>query len=143
MDHLGAAFLTAHKINHGIQLRKAPGLHYLYFLGQIGIAMSPLSNNKLFLDYNKNPFRKYFAQVMAYVAYCRRVVEGETIKFVFASCVSSPDLRLFLAFRLLPAGIERVAVHRRPFAAARDQRAADGRVLGGLASVEAQRRGHV
>jgi AMP deaminase len=63
VDHLGAAFLTAHKINHGIQLRKAPGLHYLYFLAQIGIAMSPLSNNKLFLDYNKNPFRKYFAQV--------------------------------------------------------------------------------
>jgi AMP deaminase len=24
--------------------------------------MSPLSNNKLFLDYNKNPFPKYFKQ---------------------------------------------------------------------------------
>ena len=37
-------------------------LQYLYYLSQIGIAMSPLSNNKLFLDYSKNPFPKYFAQ---------------------------------------------------------------------------------
>lgn len=61
-SHLAAAFLTADKINHGILLRKAPGLQYLYYLRQIGIAMSPLSNNKLFLDYSKNPFPKYFAQ---------------------------------------------------------------------------------
>jgi len=46
----------------GIQLRKAPGLHYLYYLTQIGLAMSPLSNNKLFLDYNRSPFHKYFKQ---------------------------------------------------------------------------------
>lgn len=25
--------------------------------------MSPLSNNKLFLDYHRNPFIKYFSQV--------------------------------------------------------------------------------
>jgi AMP deaminase len=62
VDHLTSCFLVANKINHGIQLRKAPGLHYLYYLCQIGLAMSPLSNNKLFLDYNKNPFKKYFAQ---------------------------------------------------------------------------------
>jgi AMP deaminase len=49
-------------VNHGILLRKAPALHYLYYLSQVGIAMSPLSNNKLFLDYNKNPFPKYFKQ---------------------------------------------------------------------------------
>lgn len=64
VDHLTSCFLVANKINHGIQLRKAPGLHYLYYLCQIGLAMSPLSNNKLFLDYNKNPFKKYFAQGM-------------------------------------------------------------------------------
>ena len=52
----------AHQINHGILLRKNPALQYLYYLSQIGIAMSPLSNNKLFLDYNKNPFPKYFNQ---------------------------------------------------------------------------------
>lgn len=39
-----------------------PGLQYLYYLKQIGVAMSPLSNNKLFLDYAKNPFPRYFAQ---------------------------------------------------------------------------------
>jgi AMP deaminase len=43
-------------------LRKVPALQYLYYLSQVGIAMSPLSNNKLFLDYNKNPFPKYFYQ---------------------------------------------------------------------------------
>lgn len=63
-DHLVSAYLLAHQINHGILLRKAPGLQYLYYLSQIGIAMSPLSNNKLFLDYNKNPFPKYFRQGM-------------------------------------------------------------------------------
>lgn len=62
IDHLVAAYLLAHQINHGIQLRKNPSLHYLYYLSQIGIAMSPLSNNKLFLEYNKNPFPKYFYQ---------------------------------------------------------------------------------
>ena len=29
---------------------------------QIGLCMSPLSNNSLFLDYNKNPFPEYFAR---------------------------------------------------------------------------------
>lgn len=62
LDHLTAAYLLAHQINHGILLRKLPGLQYLYYLSQIGIAVSPLSNNKLFLDYNKNPFPKYFRQ---------------------------------------------------------------------------------
>ena len=40
------------------------GLQYLYYLKQIGVALSPLSNNKLFLDYAKNPFPRYFAQGM-------------------------------------------------------------------------------
>ncbi len=43
-DHLAAAFLTAESINHGINLRKLPSLQYLYYLAQIGLAMSPLSN---------------------------------------------------------------------------------------------------
>jgi AMP deaminase len=42
--------------------KQTPALQYLYYLSQIGIAMSPLSNNKLFLDYSKNPFPRYFAQ---------------------------------------------------------------------------------
>lgn len=62
LDHLVATYLCADEINHGILLRKLPGLHYLYYLSQVGVAVSPLSNNKLFLDYNRNPFPKYFAQ---------------------------------------------------------------------------------
>ena len=60
MDHLTAAFLLTKKINHGIQLRRSPPLQYLYYLARMGIAMSPLSNNRLFLDFSKSPFPKYF-----------------------------------------------------------------------------------
>ncbi|KAL0584382.1 hypothetical protein ABG067_005733 [Albugo candida] len=61
-EHLAATFLTANGINHGITLRKAVALQYLYYLTQIGIAMSPLSNNRLFLDYHRNPFPIYHAR---------------------------------------------------------------------------------
>lgn len=60
IDHLAATFLTAHNIAHGINLRKSPVLQYLYYLAQIGLAMSPLSNNSLFLDYHRNPFPTFF-----------------------------------------------------------------------------------
>ncbi|KAL9242593.1 hypothetical protein vseg_016579 [Gypsophila vaccaria] len=60
VDHLAAAFLTSHNIAHGINLRKSPVLQYLYYLAQIGLAMSPLSNNSLFLDYHRNPFPIFF-----------------------------------------------------------------------------------
>lgn len=59
-DHLISAYLTSFGISHGILLRKVPFIQYLYYLDQIGIAMSPLSNNALFLTYNKNPFYNYF-----------------------------------------------------------------------------------
>ena len=61
-EHLVSAYLLAHQVNHGILLRKLPGLHLLYYLSQVGIAMSPLSNNRLFLEYDKSPFYKYFKQ---------------------------------------------------------------------------------
>ena len=35
-------------------------MQYLYYLRQIGIAMSPLSNNALFLTYERNPFPDFF-----------------------------------------------------------------------------------
>ena len=35
-------------------------LQYLFYLCQIGIAMSPLSNNSLFINYNRNPMLEYF-----------------------------------------------------------------------------------
>ena len=62
MDNLVSAYLLADGINHGILLRKNAALQYLYYLSQVGIAMSPLSNNKLFLDYHKNPFPSYFSK---------------------------------------------------------------------------------
>ncbi|XP_061487914.1 AMP deaminase 1 isoform X2 [Rhineura floridana] len=55
LTHLLAAFMTADNISHGLNLKKSPVLQYLYFLAQIPIAMSPLSNNSLFLEYAKNP----------------------------------------------------------------------------------------
>ncbi|XP_021833063.1 AMP deaminase-like isoform X2 [Prunus avium] len=60
IDHLAAGFLLCHNISHGINLRKTPVLQYLYYLGQVGLLMSPLSNNSLFLDYHRNPFPMFF-----------------------------------------------------------------------------------
>ena len=37
-----------------------PALQYLFYLKQIGIAMSPLSNNALFLSYERNPLPSFF-----------------------------------------------------------------------------------
>lgn len=37
-------------------------LQYLYYLAQIGIAMSPLSNNSLFLSYHRNPLPEYLSR---------------------------------------------------------------------------------
>ena len=60
VTHLVAGFLFAENISHGLILRKVPVLQYLYYLSQIGIAMSPLSNNSLFLNYHRNPLPEYF-----------------------------------------------------------------------------------
>lgn len=59
-DHLAVAALSCHSISHGLLLRKVPLLQYFFYLEQIGIAMSPLSNNALFLTYERNPFHQYF-----------------------------------------------------------------------------------
>ena len=39
---------------------KSPPLQYLYYITQIGLHVSPLSNNALFLDYHDNPYPKMF-----------------------------------------------------------------------------------
>jgi AMP deaminase len=44
---------TLGSITDGIPGMKAPVLQYLFYLAQIGIAMSPLSNNSLFLEYSR------------------------------------------------------------------------------------------
>lgn len=59
-EHLAVAVLCCHSISHGLLLRKVPLLQYIFYLEQIGIAMSPLSNNALFLTYERNPFYQYF-----------------------------------------------------------------------------------
>ena len=61
-DHLAAAVLCCHSISHGVTLRKMPCYQYIFYLDQIGIAMSPLSNNALFLTYERNPFPRYFSR---------------------------------------------------------------------------------
>ena len=40
-------------------LFQSPVLQYLYYLAQVPIAMSPLSNNSLFLEYSKNPLKEF------------------------------------------------------------------------------------
>jgi AMP deaminase len=39
-------------------------MQYLYYLCQIGVAVAPLSNNSLFLEYTQNPFPDFFATGM-------------------------------------------------------------------------------
>ncbi|XP_037604296.1 AMP deaminase 3 isoform X1 [Sebastes umbrosus] len=59
ITHLVSAFLTSDNIAHGLNLKKSPVLQYLYYLARVPIAMSPLSNNSLFLEYSKNPLREF------------------------------------------------------------------------------------
>jgi len=59
VQHLVSAFMMCESISHGLLLRKAPVIQYLYYLCQMGIAMSPLSNNSLFLSYNRSPLPDY------------------------------------------------------------------------------------
>ncbi|KAM8895000.1 AMP deaminase 3 isoform 6-T7 [Spinachia spinachia] len=59
ITHLVSGFLTSDNISHGLNLKKSPVLQYLYYLAQVPIAMSPLSNNSLFLEYSKNPLPEF------------------------------------------------------------------------------------
>jgi len=59
VQHLVASFMLCESISHGLLLRKAPVIQYLYYLCQMGIAMSPLSNNSLFLEYTRSPMHDY------------------------------------------------------------------------------------
>ncbi|CAJ1423659.1 unnamed protein product [Effrenium voratum] len=65
VHHLATTFLLAdgaerEGINHGVNLQHSPVLQYLYFITQMGISMSPLSNNALFLKMSKSPFLDFF-----------------------------------------------------------------------------------
>lgn len=62
VQHLIGGFLLSQNISHGLLLRKVPVMQYLFYLAQIGIAMSPLSNNSLFLNYNRNPLPEFLCR---------------------------------------------------------------------------------
>jgi AMP deaminase len=58
--HLATTYLLCQSINHGINLHNQVSLQYLYYLDQIGLSISPLSNNFLFRKIATNPFPKLF-----------------------------------------------------------------------------------
>ncbi|XP_075223874.1 AMP deaminase 2-like [Lycorma delicatula] len=62
LQHLVCGFILANNISHGLQLRKNQVMQYLYYLAQVGIAMSPVGNNSLFLQYHKNPLPDFLAR---------------------------------------------------------------------------------
>lgn len=58
--HLAATYMLCDSINHGIGLDAQVSLQYLYYLDQVGMSISPLSNNFLFRKIATNPFPKFF-----------------------------------------------------------------------------------
>lgn len=62
--HLAATYILCQSINHGIALDMQVSLQYLYYLDQIGLSISPLSNNFLFTKIARNPFSKFFRRGM-------------------------------------------------------------------------------
>jgi len=58
--HLAATYMLCGSINHGINLDKQVSLQYLYYLDQVGLSISPLSNNFLFRKMHQNPFPKLY-----------------------------------------------------------------------------------
>ena len=60
--HLASAYMLATGINHGIQLSNSIALQYLYMVDEVGVAVSPVSNNFLFMYLERNPFFKLFSR---------------------------------------------------------------------------------
>ncbi len=102
MDHLVSALLLCENIAHGINLRKSLPLQYLFYLAQIGLCMSPLSNNSLFLDYHKNPFPVFFARGLSLSlstddplqARARTLLRLVILRLLMGIQVPDPDLKL-------------------------------------------------
>lgn len=61
IHHLYTAFLLADSINHGIQLIHCPVMMYAFYLTQIGISVSPLSNDSLVCRMKKHPLKHLFS----------------------------------------------------------------------------------
>ncbi|PWU99350.1 putative AMP deaminase [Trypanosoma cruzi] len=60
VEHLIGGFLLADGINHGVTLSQNPVLEYMYYITQLGVAMSPLSNTAAASAYLSNPFPLFF-----------------------------------------------------------------------------------
>ncbi|KEG08479.1 AMP deaminase [Trypanosoma grayi] len=58
--HMADVFLVADGVNHGINLKDLPVMQYLFYLAQIPLGITPLSNNALFCKYHANPFPTFF-----------------------------------------------------------------------------------
>lgn len=74
---------------------QAPVLQYLYYLAQIGIAMSPLSNNSLFLSYHRNPLPEYLSRGLVV-----SLSTDDPLQFHFTK-VSTHSLSIILTFYLV------------------------------------------
>lgn len=60
-SHLVAGYLTATHIVHGTTLMSHPVLSYLYYISQVGITLSPLSESSVHvLCYDDDPFPAFF-----------------------------------------------------------------------------------
>lgn len=70
---------------------QSPVLQYLYYLAQVPIAMSPLSNNSLFLEYSKNPLREFLHKGL-----CVSLSTDDPMQFHYTK-VSPPPAGLLLS----------------------------------------------
>ena len=62
MEEIGVALNLFECIDERVVLFQNPVLQYLFYLTRIGIAMSPVSNNSLFLNYHKNPLLEFHSR---------------------------------------------------------------------------------
>jgi len=60
ISHLASCFLLADSISHGIRLVDNAVLEYLFYLAEVGIAMSPLASDILTVPLLENPFHRFF-----------------------------------------------------------------------------------
>lgn len=93
-DHCASAFLLAQSINHGLTIKKVPVLQYLYYLKQVGISMSPLSNNSLFVEYDRNPFQLYVNYFCVFKIFCLRIILCQ----IFPAWIECNSKQLSIAF---------------------------------------------
>jgi len=93
VHHLATAFLVARGINHGINLWHSPVLQYLYYITQLGISVSPISNNSLFLKIKDSPFPHFFRRGLN--------VTLSTDDPLMFHCTNQPLLEEYTASRLV------------------------------------------